>query len=128
MVDYVGAEYAPRIKALALQLYSAAARHAEMRGIIIADTKFEFGLDESNDEIVLVDEILTPDSSRFWPVNKYEVGRPQESFDKQYLRDWLMLQGLQGHEGVRMPEDVANMTSAKYKEAYRLLTGEPFDV
>lgn len=128
MVEYVGEEYAPRIKALALLIYSTAARHAEMRGVIIADTKFEFGLDEETDEIVLVDEILTPDSSRFWPLDKYQPGRSQKSFDKQYLRDWLMLQGLQGHEGVRMPEDVANMTSAKYKEAYRLITGEPFDV
>jgi len=120
----VGERYASRIEYLALQLYTSAREYAEQRGIIIADTKFEFGLDEENDEVVLVDEVLTPDSSRFWPRHKYEVGREQESYDKQYLRDWLTGAGLKGKEGVVMPEEVVKETAGKYREAYERLTGK----
>lgn len=97
--------------------------YALSRGIIIADTKFEFGLDPSNDEIFLIDEVLTPDSSRFWPVAAYSPGGPQDSFDKQYLRDWLTENELKGVEGVEIPDDVVRKTVGKYMEAFeRLVT------
>lgn len=121
--ELVGAKYAQKIEDLALKLYTAARDYAAERGIIIADTKFEFGLDEETDEIVLVDEVLTPDSSRFWPADKYVVGREQESYDKQYLRDWLTKGGLKGKQGVSMPENVVEETAAKYREAFEILTG-----
>jgi len=98
--------------------------YAQARGILIADTKFEFGIDPATGDIVLVDEVLTPDSSRFWPADKYEVGKGQSSYDKQYLRDWLTSSGLKGKEGVAMPEEVVAETSRKYREAYHLLTGK----
>ena len=119
----VGAKYAQRIEDLAIQLYTAARDYAAQRGIIIADTKFEFGLDEETDEVVLVDEVLTPDSSRFWPADKYEVGRDQDSYDKQYLRNWLTKEGLKGKQGVRMPDEVVKGTARKYREAFEKLTG-----
>lgn len=97
--------------------------YAESRGIIIADTKFEFGLDPVSSEIVLIDEVLTPDSSRFWPKDDYEVGRAQSSYDKQYLRDWLTKSGLKGKEGVSMPEEVVLETAKKYREAFEMITG-----
>lgn len=122
-----GAKYAKKIEDLALKLYTAARDYASERGIIIADTKFEFGLDEETDEIVLVDEVLTPDSSRFWPKDKYEVGRDQESFDKQFLRNWLTREGLKGQEGVSMPEDVVDETRSKYVEAFEKLTGKNWE-
>lgn len=121
--EIVGAKYAQRIEDLAIQLYTAARDYAAQRGIIIADTKFEFGLDEETDEVVLVDEVLTPDSSRFWPADKYEVGRDQESYDKQYLRNWLTKEGLKGKQGVRMPDEVVLGTAGKYREAFEKLTG-----
>ena len=98
--------------------------YALERGIIIADTKFEFGLDTKTDEIVLVDEVLTPDSSRFWPASTYEVGKTQDSFDKQYLRDWLTSRGLKGKHGVRMPEDIVRNTADKYQEGFERLVGK----
>jgi phosphoribosylaminoimidazole-succinocarboxamide synthase len=119
----VGTKYAQRIEDLAIQLYTAARDYAAQRGIIIADTKFEFGLDEETDEVVLVDEVLTPDSSRFWPADKYEVGRDQDSYDKQYLRNWLTKEGLKGKQGVRMPDEVVEETARKYREAFEKLTG-----
>ena len=122
--ELISAKYAKRIEELALQIYKTARDYAMEKGIIIADTKFEFGLDEATDEVVLVDEILTPDSSRFWSKETYEVGRGQDSFDKQYLRDWLTREGLKGKEGVKMPEDVVGGTSKKYEEAFRILTGK----
>ena len=122
--EIVGEKYAKRIEELALKLYTAARDYAITRGIIIADTKFEFGLDEETDEIVLVDEVLTPDSSRFWPADKYEIGREQDSYDKQYLRDWLTSNGLKGKQGVAMPEDVVAKTAEKYREAFEKLTGK----
>lgn len=97
--------------------------YAYERGLIIADTKFEFGLDRSTDEIVLVDEVLTPDSSRFWPKDRYVIGQGQDSFDKQYLRDWLTSQGLKGKEGVKMTEEVVRKTAEKYREAWEIITG-----
>ncbi|KAH7412564.1 phosphoribosylaminoimidazole-succinocarboxamide synthase [Cadophora sp. MPI-SDFR-AT-0126] len=122
--EIVGEKYAKRIEELALKLYTTARDYAIARGIIIADTKFEFGLDEETDEIVLVDEVLTPDSSRFWPADKYEIGREQDSYDKQYLRDWLTSNGLKGKQGVAMPEDVVAKTAEKYREAFQKLTGK----
>ncbi|KAI0808773.1 hypothetical protein GGR55DRAFT_689733 [Xylaria sp. FL0064] len=123
----VGEKYADKIENLALAIYKAAHAYAFERGIIVADTKFEFGLDEETDEIVLIDEVLTPDSSRFWPAADYAPGRDQKSFDKQYLRDWLTGQGLKGKEGVSMTEEVQAQTSAKYLEAFQRLTGETLD-
>jgi phosphoribosylaminoimidazole-succinocarboxamide synthase len=123
----VGEKYAKRIEELALSLYTAARDYAYERGIIIADTKFEFGLDEETDEVILVDEVLTPDSSRFWPKDKYEIGRDQESYDKQYLRNFLTSNGLKGKEGVAMPEEVVKETKVKYVEAYEKLTGKKWE-
>ncbi|KAJ5118609.1 hypothetical protein N7448_010316 [Penicillium atrosanguineum] len=122
-VKIVGEKYAARIAELALQLYKAAHAYALERGVIIADTKFEFGVDEENDEVVLADEVLTPDSSRFWPKDTYAIGRGQASFDKQILRDWLVKEGLKGKEGVRMSDEIAQKTAEKYKEAWEKITG-----
>lgn len=107
-----------------LTLSHQARDYAEERGIIIADTKFEFGQDASTKEIILIDEVLTPDSSRFWPADKYEVGKGQQSYDKQYLRDWLTNAGLKGKDGVAMPDEVVQETASKYREAYEKLTGK----
>ena len=124
-VEIVGEAYAKRIETISLEMYRIAREYALTKGIIIADTKFEFGLDVKTDEVVLVDEVLTPDSSRFWPLSSYKVGQSQASFDKQYLRDWLTDNGLKGKEDVEMPEDVVRNTSNKYKEAFeRLVTDE----
>lgn len=120
----VGEKYASRIEQLSLQIYNAAKEYAKERGIIIADTKFEFGLDQETDEVVLIDEVLTPDSSRFWPASTYKVGKSQDSFDKQYLRDWLTSNGLKGKDGVSMPDDVVEGTRTKYAEAFEMLTGK----
>ena len=125
--EIVGTKYAARIQELSLQLYKTARDYALERGIIIADTKFEFGIDEENDEVVLIDEVLTPDSSRFWPKQGYEVGKGQDSFDKQYLRDWLSANGLKGKEGVRVPEDVVKRTRSKYEDVFKVLTGKAFE-
>lgn len=119
----VGPKYARQIEKLSLQIYMVANEYAMERGIIIADTKFEFGLDEATDEVVLVDEVLTPDSSRFWSRQRYDKGRGQDSFDKQYLRNWLTANGLKGQEGVQMPPEVVEGTAQKYKEAFEILTG-----
>lgn len=119
----MGEPYASTIASLAVELYKTAHAYALERGVIIADTKFEFGLDLETNEVVLADEVLTPDSSRFWPKDLYAVGRGQQSFDKQYLRDWLVREGLKGKEGVRMSDEVAQKTSEKYKEAWEKLTG-----
>lgn len=119
----VGEPYASKIAELAVQLYKVAHAYALERGVIIADTKFEFGVDEETDEVVLADEVLTPDSSRFWPKDSYAIGRGQSSFDKQFLRDWLVQEGLKGKEGVRMTEEIAQKTAEKYKEAWEKITG-----
>lgn len=120
----IGADYATRIASLAVVIYEVAHAYALDKGVIIADTKFEFGLDEETDEIVLVDEVLTPDSSRYWNTDDYEVGRPQESFDKQFLRDWLIKEGLKGEEGVTIPDEIVYKTWLKYKQVSDRLTGE----
>ncbi|KAA8629953.1 hypothetical protein SMACR_02892 [Sordaria macrospora] len=125
--EIVGEKYAARIEELALKVYTTAAEYAREHGIIIADTKFEFGLDEETDDIVLIDEVLTPDSSRFWPASEYEVGRDQDSFDKQFLRNWLTKEGLKAKDGVEMPQEIAQATSARYKEAFKLLTGKTLE-
>jgi phosphoribosylaminoimidazole-succinocarboxamide synthase len=122
--EIVGAKYAQKIEDLAIKLYTVARDYAAKRGIIIADSKFEFGLDEETDEVVLVDEVLTPDSSRFWPADKYEIGREQMSYDKQFLRDWLTSEGLKGKQGVKMPQEIVNKTAEKYREAFEKLTGQ----
>ncbi|KAI9759484.1 MAG: hypothetical protein M4579_002324 [Chaenotheca gracillima] len=122
--EIVGPEYAQRIEVLSLEIYGKARDYAAERGIIIADTKFEFALDEADGSVVLVDEVLTPDSSRFWPAAKYEVGRSQNSLDKQYLRDYLTREGLKGKEAVTIPEDVVRRTADGYREAYERLVGE----
>lgn len=123
----VGEKYAKRIEELALQVYKTAREYAKTKGIIIADTKFEFGLDEETDEVVLIDEVLTPDSSRFWPAATYKIGRGQDSFDKQFLRDWLTKEGLKGKDGVEMPDEIVQKTSEKYQEAFQMLTGKSLD-
>jgi phosphoribosylaminoimidazole-succinocarboxamide synthase len=111
------------LRRISIELYTHAARHARERGIIIADTKFEFGASPGA-EIVLGDEVLTPDSSRFWPADDYEPGRGQESFDKQYVRDWLDDSGWDhSPPGPELPDDVVANTRAKYVEAYERITG-----
>ena len=118
-----GSLYAAEIRELTLKLYEKCSEYALSRGIIIADTKFEFGLDE-NGKVVLGDEMITPDSSRLWPLDMYAPGGPEFSFDKQYVRDWLKANPDSGYV---LPEDVIEKTSEKYREAYKLLTGKDFD-
>lgn len=118
----VGKELCDKVAAIAIELYTKAKEFAKTRGIIIADTKFEFGLDE-NDNVVLVDEVLTPDSSRFWNASTYELGKSQDSYDKQFLRDWLTANKLNGVDGVKMADDIAIRSKEKYVEAYEALTG-----
>lgn len=118
-----GADYAAKIRDYTIGLYRKCADYAFSKGIIIADTKFEFGLDEDG-QIVLGDEMLTPDSSRFWPLSGYVAGQGQPSFDKQYVRDWLKANP---DSDYLLPDDVVQKTVDKYKEAYELLTGVPFE-
>jgi phosphoribosylaminoimidazole-succinocarboxamide synthase len=113
---------AERVRALTLEIYQRASEYAATKGIIIADTKFEFGF--VGDELILADEVLTPDSSRFWPHDRYQPGGPQPSYDKQYVRDYLeTIQWNKQPPAPVLPEEVAAKTSNKYKEAYSLLTG-----
>jgi phosphoribosylaminoimidazole-succinocarboxamide synthase len=123
--DLVGPEIADRLHDLTLSLYVAAAERARLRGIILADTKFEFGF--AGGELILIDEALTPDSSRFWPADGYDPGHGQPSFDKQYVRDWLDANGW-NHEPPppALPSEVVESTAARYREAYERITGEPF--
>jgi phosphoribosylaminoimidazole-succinocarboxamide synthase len=115
-----------RLRDLSLALYEAAAAHALERGIILADTKFEFGLDHGG-RLTLGDEVLTPDSSRFWPADGYAPGRPQPSFDKQYVRDWATTTGWdRTPPAPAIPDEVVAGTQARYREAYERITGEPF--
>jgi len=119
----MGKELAEKVRDVSIALYKAAAEFALTRGIIIADTKFEFGLDKDG-ALVLIDEALTPDSSRFWPADQYKVGSNPPSFDKQYVRDWLESSGWNKQPpGPELPADVAARTSDKYREALRQLTG-----
>lgn len=118
-----GADVARQAREISLKLYSDARDYARQRGIIIADTKFEFGL--YNGELILIDEVLTPDSSRFWPASEYKAGRGQPSFDKQYVRDWLETQPWdKTPPAPALPEDVVEKTTAKYVEAYERITGK----
>ena len=118
-----GEEYATKLRDLTLAIYKKCAAYALERGIIIADTKFEFGLDEDGD-VVVGDEMLTPDSSRFWPLEGYEAGKSQPSFDKQFARDWLKANP---DSDYLLPQDVIDKTIEKYKEAYHLLSGKTID-
>ena len=117
-----GLEYATKIKDATIALYKKCADYALTKGIIIADTKFEFGLDEDGN-VVLADEMLTPDSSRFWPLDGYQAGQGQPSFDKQFVRDWLKANP---DSDYLLPQEVIDKTIAKYKEAYEMLTGKKF--
>ncbi len=123
MVEIVGADTAAKLRDASLALYHYAADYARERGIIIADTKFEFGLIDG--EICVVDEILTPDSSRFWPADSYKEGENPPSFDKQYVRDWLEESGWNKQPPVpSLPAEVVARTREKYMEAYERLTGQ----
>ena len=130
-VDYLeksfpgkGREYAEKLRDLTLTLYKKCADYALSKGIIIADTKFEFGLNEDG-EVVLGDEMLTPDSSRFWPADEYEVGHSEPSFDKQFARDWLKSDENKNEpENWVLPDEIVNKTIDKYLQAYRMLTGK----
>lgn len=126
VVEMLGLELATKLRDKTLEVYSKCAEYTVQKGVIIADTKFEFGLDE-NGELVLADEVLTPDSSRFWPANDYEVGRSQKSFDKQYLRDWIKSSGYNPENGSPIPDDVIQTTANKYAEAFELITGKKFE-
>ena len=117
-----GAEYAEKIKEYTIALYKKCAEYALSKGIIIADTKFEFGLDE-NGNVVLGDEMLTPDSSRFWPLEGYKPGQGQPSYDKQFVRDWLKANP---DSDYLLPDEVIKKTIEKYEEAFELLTGKKF--
>ena len=120
----IGQDNAEALRDLSLQVYRRAADYAAERGIIIADTKLEFGCVDG--QIILADEVLTPDSSRFWPLDSYEPGKSQPSFDKQFVRDWLNANWDRTGEPPRLPAEIIEKTSAKYIQAYEALTGKPF--
>lgn len=124
-VGIVGEEAARTLRDLSLKVYETAADHARARGIIIADTKFEFGTVDGT--VILGDEVLTPDSSRFWSVDDYEVGREQPSFDKQFVRNWLNANWDRTGEPPHLPQDIIEKTSEKYIQAYEKLTGRAFE-
>ncbi len=122
----IGKELAQKVRDLSLEIYRRAAQYAEERGIIIADTKFEFGLGDK-EELLLIDEVLTPDSSRFWPREDYVPGRPQQSFDKQFLRDWLESIGWDKKPPApELPPEIVEKTRARYLEALKRLIGKDF--
>jgi len=122
-INILGRETAEKLRDLSLAIYNKGAKLALEKGIIIADTKFEFGM--LDNEIILIDEILTPDSSRFWPLSDYESGRGQKSFDKQGIRDWLTASGWdKKHPGPKLPSEIIDATANTYKEIFTRLTGE----
>ena len=126
-VDILGAERAEFVHDNSIMIFEKASEYAESKGIILADTKFEWGVAEGR--IILIDEVLTPDSSRFWPADKYEVGRDQESFDKQFVRNYLeSIDFDKSGPGVKLPKDIVTKTSKKYIEGYERLTGKKFEV
>ena len=126
MAEMIGKDLAEEIEEVSLKIYKSAAEKAESRGIIIADTKFEFGI--SNGEVLLIDELLTPDSSRFWPKDKYEIGKSQPSFDKQYVRDYLLsIKWNKQPPAPSLPKHIIIGTSRRYIEAYERLTGNNFE-
>jgi len=123
VVDLIGEEKSNQVREIAIQLYQSAAHYARSRGIIIADTKFEFGVGE-NDQLVLIDEILTPDSSRFWPVDQYRVGTSPPSFDKQFIRDYLdTLNWDKTPPAPQIPQAIIDKTQLKYQQAHDILVG-----
>ncbi len=125
MCSIVGTERSHRLRELSLKVYREGCEHAKTKGIIIADTKFEFGL--KGDDVYLIDEVMTPDSSRFWPADGYASGRSQVSFDKQFVRDWLEQSGWDKNSPPpELPASVVDRTAARYIEAYKRLTGLPF--
>jgi phosphoribosylaminoimidazole-succinocarboxamide synthase len=122
--ERVGEDTAERVRDLALEIYGVAAARAESVGLILADTKFEFGIDPGNGELLLIDELLTPDSSRFWDADSYEPGRAQASFDKQFVRDWLETQAWdKTPPGPALPDEVVEGTRRRYAEAFERITG-----
>ena len=130
VIDIVGPELAVKIREDTLDIYFRAASFAEQRGVLLADTKFEFGLDAKNN-LVLADEVLTPDSSRYWPAEEYEIGKPQPSFDKQFVRDWLTSpesnwDRMSEAPPPPLPDDVVATTRARYIEAYERISGLSF--
>ena len=126
-VDIIGKEAADYVRDKSAEIFEKAGEYAESRGIILADTKFEWGCVDG--KIILIDEVLTPDSSRFWPADKYQAGRDQESFDKQFVRNYLeSINFDKSGTGVELPEDIRAKTSDKYIEAYEQLTGKKFAV
>ena len=126
MMDLAGRELSEQLRDLSLQIYTRAADLARERGIILADTKFEFGLLDG--QVLLIDEVLTPDSSRFWPQSEYTPGRGQPSFDKQYVRDWPSESGWdKNSDPPELPPDVVERTTDRYIEAFEILTGTSFD-
>ncbi|WP_304338334.1 phosphoribosylaminoimidazolesuccinocarboxamide synthase [Collinsella tanakaei] len=124
-VELVGEDIASQLRDLSLKIYTAAAEYAATRGIIIADTKFEFGIIDGR--VTLIDECLTPDSSRFWPADTYEEGKVQPSYDKQYVRNWLKANWDMTGDAPHLPAEVIEGTSARYREAYEIITGEKFE-
>ncbi len=127
MARELGADLAGRLRELSLHVYAKAADHALGKGLILADTKFEWGFDRQTGKLLLVDEVLTPDSSRYWPLDSYRPGGPQPSFDKQFVRDWLDASGWdKASPPPLLPEEVVEQTRRKYVEAYETLTGGPF--
>lgn len=125
MCELVGEDLSNRLKQLSLQVYAQGAKYALERGIIIADTKFEFG--QLDNQLILIDEVMTPDSSRFWPQNNYNPGGPQVSYDKQFVRDWLLASGWDRNSPPpELPPEVVSRTAQKYIEAFETLTGEAF--
>lgn len=123
-VDLVGSDIASQLRDYSLKIYTAAAEYAATRGVIIADTKFEFGIIDG--KVTLIDECMTPDSSRFWPADSYEEGKVQSSFDKQYLRNWLRANWDMTGEPPHLPEEVLEGTTQRYREAFQAITGEEF--
>ena len=125
MVEIVGEETARELRDRSIEIYRRGAEYARSKGIIIADTKFEWG--RVDDQLILIDEVMTPDSSRFWPADQYEPGRAQPSYDKQFVRDWLTASGWdKNSDPPALPADVVSKTREKYIEAYERLTGKPF--
>jgi phosphoribosylaminoimidazole-succinocarboxamide synthase len=128
MVTLIGGDLAERVRDIALRLYGYAAAITERAGILLADTKFEFGLERSTGELLLVDEVLTPDSSRFWDAARYEPGRAQASFDKQFVRDWLETQAWDmTAPGPALPAEIVQGTGDRYIQAYERITGASFE-
>lgn len=125
-VKVIGEQAASYVRDKSIAIFKKASRYAESKGIILADTKFEWGVVDG--KIILIDEVLTPDSSRFWPADKYESGRDQESFDKQFVRNYLeSINFDKSGAGVELPDDISQKTTAKYIEAYEKLTGKKFE-